>query len=84
MCGAREERTTRRPRERPSSDAPRDTSRRWLRFRPDSHPTREGEFLFIEVMGLAGAAEEKLCEVIVTREQLLRALDTVKPRRAGA
>jgi hypothetical protein len=66
------------------TDVPCEVSRRWLRFRPDSHRTQAGEFMFIDVMTSLdddrGVREHKLCEVIVTREDLLRALGTVKPR----
>ena len=66
------------------TDVPCEVSRQWLRFRPDSHRTQAGEFMFIDVMTALdddhGTGERKLCEVIVTREDLLRALETVRPR----
>ena len=59
-------------------------SGRRLRFAPDSQMLQGGEFICIDVIASQmndGKAAKTLCQVIVTREDLLRALSHVHARK---
>lgn len=66
---------------------PCSVSARYLMFPNESMGHYEdGEYIRINVMTVTesqdeGKKDKKLCEVIVTREDLLRALNSVQPRR---
>ena len=68
----------------PAGDVRCQVSGRWLRFHPDSSRLTDGEFITVDVMTTveteSDSRDRKLCELIVTREDLTRALDTVRPR----
>jgi hypothetical protein len=68
----------------PASDVVCRVSGRRLRFHPDSAKFEDGEYITVDVMTDietdSGTRRRKLCELIVTREDLVRALDTVQVR----
>lgn len=59
-------------------------SGRWLQFpEQGSAYIRAGEVLHINVMTNAdGENDRKLCELMITRENLLKAIEAVKPAKA--
>jgi len=71
-------------RNRPAGDVMCEVSGRWLRFHPESSKSTGEEFIHVDVMTTietdSGSRERKLCALIVTREDVMRALDTVRPR----
>jgi len=50
-------------------------SDRWLRFSPKAQPVGEGTAVIVDVMTDASGTERKLCELILTLEQLRRVVD---------
>ncbi|MEA5058978.1 hypothetical protein SDC9_153963 [bioreactor metagenome] len=58
-------------------------SGRYLQFHPNSSNTQKGEFITVDVMAMQTDEEKapkKICELIVTREDLLEALSHVKAK----
>jgi hypothetical protein len=54
-------------------------SNRWLQFAESgAGPYREGEYIRVDVMTNTGDTPRKICELVVTREDLLRAINNVK------
>lgn len=56
-------------------------SGRWLQFRVESSSVfQEGEYIVMSVMTTdSNDKERKLCELVVTREDLLGAINSIKP-----
>ena len=58
-------------------------SGRYLKFHKDSSRLQGGEFITLDVMAMPvedGNASRKLCQMIVTREDLLEALNNITPK----
>lgn len=54
-------------------------SDRWLKFSEESTKLNGGEFIFLEVMTIGkDEKEKKICELVVTREEILEALSNIK------
>lgn len=54
-------------------------SDRWLRFSEESTKLEGGEFISLDVMTLGSdEKEKKICELVVTREELVEALSNIK------
>lgn len=54
-------------------------SDRWLKFSEESTHLEGGEFISLDVMTLGSDEKErKICELVITREELLEALKNVK------
>lgn len=58
-------------------------SDRYLRFREKSSTLQDGEYIIIDVMTTQTDINKpyKLCEVIITREDLLEALNHISPKK---
>jgi hypothetical protein len=71
-------------RNRPASDVLCEVSGRWLHFHPQSSKLTAGEYIHVDVMTSieteSGSRERKLCTLVLTREDLMAALDKVSPR----
>jgi len=53
-------------------------SQRYLQFQPDSYHCQAGEFITVDVMTeLEDDKSRKLCSLILTREDLLAALENI-------
>lgn len=58
-------------------------SGRYLKFHKNSSILRGGEFITLDVMAMPiedGKASKKICQMIVTREDLLEALNNITPK----
>lgn len=54
-------------------------SDRWIRFSEESTKLEGGEFISLDVMTLGSdEKEKKICELVVTREEILEALSNIK------
>jgi hypothetical protein len=52
-------------------------SDRWLRFAPKAKAVGEGAAVIVEVLTDASDKERKLCELILTLDQLRRVMDSI-------
>lgn len=60
---------------------PCEVSERWLAFDPTSSQLQSGEFLSLSVMTLAtNGSKKKLCDLFITRENLLEVISKIKPK----
>jgi hypothetical protein len=67
------------------TSAPCVVSERWLRFQPESKQVGADDFMTVDVMsGSLGARSAKLCQLIVTRDDLQRALRNVRTIKDSA
>jgi len=58
-------------------------SGRYLKFHKNSSILQGGEFITLDVMAMPiedGKASKKICQMIVTREDLLEALNNITPK----
>ena len=51
---------------------------RWLAFDKESISIQEGETFFISVMTDVSGKPKKICDLAITKEDILRALENVK------
>lgn len=58
-------------------------SSRWLNFSEHSSVLEGGEFISVDVMTDTNGRPRKLCELVVTREDLERALNRVGAQGPG-
>lgn len=56
--------------------ASRIVSGRWLRFAPKAEPVGEGTAIIVDVMTSTSGEDRKLCTLILTLEELQRAIKT--------
>ena len=71
--------TQRQKNERGKTSVSCQVSDRWLRFSEESTKLEGGEFISLDVMTLGSdEKEKKICELVVTREELVEALSNIK------
>ena len=69
----------RRKNERGKTSVSCQVSDRWLKFSEKSTRLEGGEFISLDVMTLGSdEKEKKICELVITREELLEALSNIK------
>ena len=56
-------------------------SDRWLKFPSDSSIFDDGEYIIMDVMTTKDDKHRKICELIITKEDIIEAINRIKPKK---